>query len=110
MLDKNHRLDKKTFNQVYQSGTNIQSEVGYFKVLRLPGQSRFACVASKKDSHHSTTRTRIRRRGYAAIREHLQNIPTGFSVIWFLPPAAENIDFKTLSNAAGEMIFSLNKV
>ena len=106
MLKKNRRLRKKEFNDIYDRGRNVSSSLGYFKVAEREGVAKFSCVSGKKDVKKSVDRTRIRRRGYAAIAEHLP-VPEGFGVIWFLPPEAQNCDFRVLSQAAKNLIDQL---
>lgn len=110
MLPKKKRLNKKAFDFVYKNGKNVTGPVGYLKVLPNYGQQQVACVAVKKQIKNSTDRTRIRRRGYAAIEEHLDLIPEGMAVIWFLSPKAKDMEFSALSIAFKSMIESLNDV
>lgn len=110
MLPKHRRLDKKTFNIVYDEGKNISSKIGYFKVRKKTGKTRIACIASKKAAKKSTDRTRIRRRGYEAVGAYLDKIPDDFDIIWFLPAEVIDMEFSVLKKSVERMIESLNDV
>lgn len=110
MLPKNRRLGKKEFSTVYETGKNVSGEIGYFKITQQSGISQFACVAAKKETRRSVDRTRIRRRGYAAIRECLEMIPEGYGIIWFLPPLALDTSFQNLVSSVEEAVTTLQKV
>lgn len=110
MLPKNNRLDENTFNFVYENGKNVTGAVGYLKVLANHDRTQVSCTTGRKQTKNSTDRTRIRRRGYAAVEESFDMIPDGTAIIWFLPPTALDLDFSTLSAAFRNMIESLSDV
>ena len=106
MLKKDRRLTRKAFNNTYDTGKNISADIGYFKVAPHDGPSQFACVSAKSDVKTSVNRTRIRRRGYAALADNFP-VPDGWRVIWFLPAAARDCDFSKLRKTARDLIEQL---
>lgn len=110
MLSKNRRLDTNEFNSVYKNGKNVNLSVGYIKIVEFDGETKISCTASKKKVKNSVHRTKIRRRGYAAVKKVLDNLPSGYHVIWFLPAEALDVEFLELEKSVEEMICSLNSV
>lgn len=110
MLPKNKRLDANSFNLVYKNGKNVTGSVGYLKVLPDFGRTCVACTAGKRQTKNSVDRTRIRRRGYAAVEDLFEVLPEGMAIIWFLPPEAKDIELTVLKTAFKKMIESLSDV
>jgi|AntRauTorcE11897_2_1112592.scaffolds.fasta_scaffold126158_1 ribonuclease P protein component len=110
MLSKTQRLQTNEFDFVYKKGKNVNTEVGYFKIAKITGKSKISCTVAKGELDKSTHRTRVRRRGYSAVEKYVDEIPSGYGVIWFLPKEAINVKHTQLKKSVQKMIQSLDSV
>jgi len=104
MLPKKNRLSKKEFNQTYTHGENISGDTGYMKITKTHAPTKVSCVVSSNEADTSTERTRVRRRGYAAVEDSIDDIPDEYNVIWFLPASAESGSLADLCAAFTDML------
>lgn len=107
MLPKTKRLNREEFDNVYESGSSVQTDVGYAKYASTK-RRQVACVVSKSDVKKSVDRTRIRRRAYAVVQEYFAQIPNGISIIWFLPKKAQTIKNQYLEDAFKQILQAIN--
>jgi ribonuclease P protein component len=72
MLPKSQRINRELFAEVLARGNSFHTEFFSLRLLRMNPDSRekgrFSFVVSKKVSKKAVVRNRIRRRGYAAVR------------------------------------------
>jgi ribonuclease P protein component len=107
MLPKTKRLNREGFDKVYESGSSVQTDVGYAKYAST-GRRQVACVVSKSNVKKSVDRTRIRRRAYAVVQEYFSQIPDGISIIWFLPKKAQAIEKQYLEDSFKNILQAIN--
>ncbi len=108
MLPKDKRLSRQQFETVYDTGSSVQTDIGYAKFARTD-KTRVACVASKDELKNSVDRTQVRRRGYAVVGEYFQEIPQGVSIIWFLPQEAKTVDINTLKQVFENILENIKR-
>jgi len=96
MLPKKNRLSRKQFDHVYTDGVSVSGGIGYIKILRTEKPAQISCVVSSNEADTSVERTRVRRRGYAAVEKIINKIPSKYSIIWFLPARAELVSIDNL--------------
>lgn len=104
MLKKSNRLTSECFEKVYADGKSVAGAIGYMKIMHSDSCSGVACVAPQSEADSSVERTRIRRRGYAAVEQVFTDIPDNYGIIWFLDTTAINKDFDTLVDAFTDMV------
>jgi len=95
MLNKKNRLTKEEFDIVFKNGFSKNSEYFNIKILETKDiNKKFAFVASKKIIKGAIKRHFLKRRIYSIIRNSLENIRDGVSIIFFLRKEGENINFQ----------------
>lgn len=104
MLPKNNRLSQKKFDHVYNKGESVSGGIGYIKILQTDPPTRISCVVSGDEAKTSVKRTRIRRRGYAAVEEFIDDIPGQYSIVWFLPARAASVSIDKLRDSFVRML------
>jgi ribonuclease P protein component len=106
MLAKRNRLTKKEFDTVFSAGSSVSGKVGYIMYVRDQSQetAKISCVVSGNEAKTSIKRTRIRRRGYAVVEDMLDNIPSDYSIIWFLPGQAESMQMSKLRESFSDIL------
>jgi len=107
MLKKDQRLTAHQFDLVYEYGTDLAVPIGRLRVLYGKTGKKLSCTVSSSEVKTSVARTRIRRRGYEAVRAHLAEFPDSTWAIWFLPPKTKTVDFANLSAAFEEAVTKL---
>jgi ribonuclease P protein component len=68
MLSRSQRLTIPLFQKVIDEGRLFHSPFFSAKMIKVPGESRFAIAVSKKLAKNATERNKIRRRVYSALR------------------------------------------
>ncbi|AKM83945.1 TPA: ribonuclease P protein component [Candidatus Campbellbacteria bacterium] len=95
MLNKKNRLTKEEFDIVFKNGASKNSNYFNIKILKTDNsEKKFAFAVSKKIIKGSIKRHFLKRRVYSIIRNSLENIPDGVSIIFFLKKEGENINFQ----------------
>lgn len=86
MLQSKRRLPKAFFERKFLSKTShLDSSFFSFKFGKLvSGETRFACVISKKTCSTAVKRNQIRRRFYRILSEIYPRVNPGFYGIFFL--------------------------
>jgi ribonuclease P protein component len=104
MLPKQNRLSQKEFDYVYNQGESVSGDIGYIKFLKTDTPTKVSCAVSTDAVKISVARTRIRRRGYAAVEKVVADIPSAYSIIWFLPANTDSKSFDDLRDSFTGML------
>ena len=108
MLPKKNRLSQKEFDYVYNQGESVSGDTGYIKFLKTDAPTKVSCAVSTDAVKTSVARTRIRRRGYAAVEKVVESIPPAYSIIWFLPANTDAKPFDDLRASFTDMLQAAN--
>ena len=108
MLPKKNRLSQKEFDYVYNQGDSISGDIGHIKFLKTDTPTKVSCAVSTDAVKTSVARTRIRRRGYAAVEKVVDDIPPAYSIIWFLPANTDAKPFGDLRASFDDMLRAAN--
>lgn len=88
MLSKNSRADKKTLEKVFKNGKFINSQNLTLRFIKenngLPPKISF--ISPKSSSKKAVIRNLLRRRGYTALRKHIDLIPLGITGAFMFGP------------------------
>ncbi len=85
MLQSKRRLSKAFFERKFLSkARHLDFGLFSFKFGKLAGETRFACVISKKICPTAVKRNQIRRRFYRILSEIYPRVSPGFYGIFFL--------------------------
>jgi len=104
MLPKQNRLSRDEFDRVYNNGESVSGDIGHIKFLQTEKPAKVSCVVSTDAVNKSVTRTQIRRRAYAAIKQTIDDIPKKYSIIWFLPAEAKKRPLNELRTSFVNML------
>lgn len=112
MLNKQQRLTKKEFNDVFEKGKPVHSDFLFAKILEINKKipSKFSISIPVKIEKKAVKRNLLRRRGYAIIRENLKNIKNGFSVIIIIKKGAEKLDFEEYKKEINKILKKTNLI
>ena len=95
MLSKKNRLTKEEFDIVFKNGISKNSEYFHIKILETKDlNKKFGFAVSKKIIKGAIKRHLFKRRVYSIIRNSLEDIRDGVSVIFFLKKEGSNISFE----------------
>lgn len=106
MLPRENRLvDDYDFRRVRRVGKAYHRPFFVLTVARHPPKvgdekaepSRFGFVISKKFDKRATVRNRTKRLLREAIRNHLEEIPAGFDIVFFVRPAIKGKTYERIS-------------
>ncbi|MBI4117996.1 MAG: ribonuclease P protein component [Parcubacteria group bacterium] len=99
MFPKNRRVARSEFAPILKKGRTLHSPLLSLRVLEKKQcekePSTFAFVVSKKVAAKATARNRIKRRGYATLRE-IQSISPCHSCVVFFKKGADTASFAAL--------------
>lgn len=79
MLPKKNRADKKAVEKIFKEGKFINSLFLTFKFIltKSPSLPQISFIAPKNVAKLAVKRNLLRRRGYTALREHINQFPPG---------------------------------
>lgn len=97
MLPKSRKLRAlDNFTVIFSGKKRFFGKYLSANIAKISGPSRFACVVSLKVSKKAVVRNKIRRRGYAAVRENMAKIRDGYGVMMIFKPEAVKVEFSEL--------------
>jgi len=93
MFPKKNRADKKAITEIFKAGKFVSSGNLSLKYLKKDGSSPILVgfVAPKTVSRLAVDRNLLRRRGYAALRKHINEIPQGFLGAFIFGPKGKKV-------------------
>ncbi|WKZ26300.1 MAG: ribonuclease P protein component [Candidatus Paceibacterota bacterium] len=98
MLPSSLRVRKEYFREIFKSGKFFPSKNLTIVVLETKElaqkQSRFSFSISSKVSGNAVDRNKLRRRGYAAVKDLILQIKPGFLAVFVLKKGAEKLNFE----------------
>src|SRR5258708_29095457 len=79
MLPKKNRLSRKDIDRIFKEGNFLNSSNLTFKFIKntAGSVSRISFIAPKSAAGKAVKRNLLRRRGYAALKKHINKIPHG---------------------------------
>lgn len=112
MLPKENRLRlKREFQKVFESGARLSyghfHALVYKRVSDVSEPSKFGIIVGKKVDKKAVNRNRIKRRQREALRNFINDFPTGYDVIIFPHRNVLKCKFESLLKEVGEFILGL---
>ena len=106
MLPKNRRINTTLFAEVLKNGRSFYSKNISLSVFHKIGlyNTRFAFVVSKKVAKRAVDRNLLRRRGYSALLDVVDNTKPSFANIIFLKKGSESLKFKDFKEEIIELL------
>lgn len=79
MLSKKNRVNKKKIDLIFEQGKYTTSPSLTFKFLLTEAKTpaRISFIAPRSVAKFATGRNKLRRRGYTALRKHINSFPSG---------------------------------
>jgi len=79
MLSKRNRVNKKEVDEIFKSGSFINSPNLTFKYLFKKGilESKISFISPKSISKKAVIRNKLRRIGYNILKKHIKHLPSG---------------------------------
>jgi len=109
MLSVKHRLKgRKAFNDLFRAGKTFSNDVLLMKIA--PGKedepTKFGFGASLKFSKKAVERNRAKRWMREAVREKLEQVQPGYSVVFFVSPKfpKEKLNFQMVSEGVENLL------
>ncbi len=96
MLSQSRRIPRELFGDLGRTGRSRHSELFTLVYSPFPGPTtptRFAVSVSKKVARGAVDRNRLRRRGYAALKEVIFDIRPGYKVLLYAKKPLLNASF-----------------
>lgn len=84
MLPRKHRIDKKTFTHIFDTGKRFFSDYFTLIVLPTPSKKQFAFVVSKKVEKGAFKRNRLKRKTRGVFEEVFDEVTVGYSGIFLV--------------------------
>ncbi len=107
MLPKKNRADKKTIEKIFKEGKFINSPVLTFKFIKISGDKKqISFIAPKNIAKLAVKRNLLRRKGYIALREYINQFPVGVLGVFVFKKPEESI--LTLKNEIKNILNKIN--
>jgi len=104
MLPKKHRINKKTFEEIFKKGKIFSSDYLYLKITPLSEKySVFSFVVPSKVAKKAVERNKLKRRARHIIKKMLPKIEKGLGVIIFFKKGAEKMTFSELEKEINDI-------
>jgi len=99
-------MGKNEFAALSRRGRRISGKHLNLSFLRVPSiaSSAFGFVVGKKVAASSTTRNRLRRRGYEALRAHWESIPHPVLAAFYAKSGAGTVSYDALQEEVASLI------
>lgn len=106
MLPQANRIKKKKdFDLIFKKGKTFKGSFLILKVLKNNlNRSRFGLMVSLKISKKAVIRNKIRRRASEIIRTKLNNIKTGFDLVFIALPGIEKKEFQEVKKIIDDIL------
>lgn len=104
MQSKKNRNSTKALEQIFKSGKFLNSNNLTFKFLKSEGQ-HVSFVAPKAIAKTAAKRNTLRRRGYAALRKHWADLPSGIAGVFVFK---KELNFNDLENEIQNILHKIN--
>jgi len=111
MLPKNRRIPKQEFPYILSSGKRVSSPHLLLYISPIPQKkaqlSRFTFSVSKKIAKKAVERNKLRRWGYASIRNILKNIKengSGYFLFFSFKKNSISLGYKTVETEIQELL------
>ena len=92
MLPKKNRVSKKEVDLIFKQGKIITSPNLTFKYLKNQNKGiKISFIVPKNAAKLAVKRNLLRRRGYAALQNHLDQFPAGLMGVFIFKKRQENI-------------------
>jgi ribonuclease P protein component len=107
MIAKTHRLSKKDFEAVWQTGQKFQNELFFVKFSFSRPVAGFAFVVPKTVTNRAVRRNKIRRLGYDILHHFLVNRPKLPSAIFVTKKNAGAATDQEIKSAVSNILLKL---
>ena len=96
MFSKKNRLEKKKVEQIFKQGKFVSSPNLTFKYIAVsplshPNKPKISFISPKTTSKKSVDRNLLRRRGYAALKKHIDQLPSNIMGVFIFSKKSQQV-------------------